>query len=101
MQCSLAVNSGTPAIPDLEDRGADWDPPLHDPPLPNKGAEPPTHLSPKQIRAPTDVGEPMESLRGKEPRHAMGQTSPAPVHAPEGKTPRPANEGLHSSGARA
>ena len=49
MQCSAAVNTGTPA---KEDRGADLDPLPHNMPLPNEVAEPHIHQPPKQIRAP-------------------------------------------------
>jgi len=39
--------------------------PPHDPPLPDEAAEPPDKLVPEQIRAPTEVGGPLEPLRGK------------------------------------
>jgi len=86
MQRSPAANSGTPEIPKPEDRGTDWDPPLHDTP-PDEAVEPLTQQSPEQIQAPTGVGEPLELLQGEASRRAMGQMSPAPVHAREGKMP--------------
>jgi len=87
MQRSPVINSGTPGIPKPEDCGVDWDPPLHDMPPPDEAMEPLTQQSPEQIRAPTGVGEPLELLRGEASRRAMGQTSPALVHAQEGKMP--------------
>jgi len=86
-QRSPAVNSGTPGIPEPEDRGADWDPLLHDTLLPDEAAEPLTHCPPEQIRAPTKAGGQLESLRGKTLQRTMGQMSPVPACAPEGKMP--------------
>jgi len=86
-QRSPGVNSGTPGIPEPEDRGADWDPLLHDTLPPDEAAEPLTHRPPEQIRAPTKAGGQLESLRGKTLWRAMGQTSPVLVRAPEGKMP--------------
>ena len=86
-QRSPAVNAGTPAIPEPEDRGADLDPPPHDTPLPDEAVEHSNHQSPKQIQAPTEAGGQLESLRGETSRRAMGQTSPAPARARGGKMP--------------
>src|SRR5260221_97267 len=56
-QRSPAVNSGTPGTTKPEDRGTDWDPPLHDTPPPDKAVEQPlTQQLPEQIRAPTNAG---------------------------------------------
>ena len=71
MQRLPAVKAGTPAIPGPED-GADLEPPTHDTSPPVEAAEPPDCQSPKQIRAPTDVGEPLESLRGEVLWRTMG-----------------------------
>jgi hypothetical protein len=88
MQRSPVVNIGTlPAPTEPEDRGADWDPLLHDPPPPDVAAESPTHHPPEQIRAPTESGGQSESLRDETLQGAIGQTSPEPVRAQEGKTP--------------
>jgi len=87
MQRSPAVISGTPGIPEPEDRSMDWDPLLHDMPPPDEAVEPLSQQSPEQIRAPTGVGEPLELLWGETLQCAMGQISPAPVHAQEGKMP--------------
>ena len=76
----------SPAIPGPED-GADLEPPSHDTPPQVEAAEHPDCQSRKQIRAPTDVGEPLESLRGEASWRAMGQMSPTSAHASEGKTP--------------
>ena len=65
MQRSPVVNAGTPGIPEPEDHGADLEPPPHDLPPPDGAAEYPNHHSSEQIRAPTEVGGPLEPLRGK------------------------------------
>jgi len=54
-----------PGIPEPEDRSVDWDLPLHDTLPPDEAVEPLTQQSPEQIRAPTSVGEQLESLWGK------------------------------------
>ena len=77
-QRSLAVDTGTPAIP-VPNRDADLEPP------PKKPAESPTHQSPKQVRAPTEVRGASESLRSEAPWSTMGQMSPASARAPEPK----------------
>jgi hypothetical protein len=65
MQRLPAVNIGTPKTPE-RDRGTDLDPPLHDTPPPDEAVEHPNHQSLEQIRAPTKVGGPLESLRGEQ-----------------------------------
>jgi len=63
MQRLLVVNAGMPETPE-PDRGTDLEPPPHDTPPPVEVAEPPNHL-PGQIRAPTDIGKPLNSLQGE------------------------------------
>jgi len=82
-----AINSGMAGIPKLEHHGADLDPPPYDLPLPDEAAEPPTLHPPEQILPPTKAGGKLESLWGETLQRAIGQTSPAPARAPEGKTP--------------
>ena len=65
-QRSPAVNAGTSANPE-RDRGADLEPPPHDPALLNEAAESTDH-PPQQIQAHARVEGPLESLRGEEPR---------------------------------
>jgi len=87
MQRSLAVDTEMPAIP-VPDHGADLEPQPHDaPPLPNEAAEHPIHQPPEQIRAPTEVGGPLESLPGEASQRAMGQMVLTSAHTLEGKTP--------------
>jgi len=72
MQRSLVrvVNAGMPETPE-PDRGADLEPLPHDTLPPVEVAEPPNHL-PGQIRAPTDVGKQLKSLRGETSLRTMG-----------------------------
>jgi len=91
MQHSPASSIGISAIPE-PDRGTDLEHrrcrvSRHDLPPPDEAMEPHIHQLPKQIQAPTEVGGPLESLRGEASWHAMGQVSPASAHALEGKTP--------------
>ena len=69
MRRSLAVNVGTLSVPVL-DRGTELEPPPHDTPPPDKGAEFPDH-PPKQTLALTRVSGPswLESLRAR--HHGM------------------------------
>jgi hypothetical protein len=60
---------------------------LHDTEPPEEATKPSNPHPPEQIRAPTDVGRPLESLLGEALQRAMDQTSPALAHTPEGKTP--------------
>ena len=85
-QCSPAVNTGTPAIPE-PDRGANLEPQPHDTPQPNEAAEPHFQQPLEQIHAPTVAGGPLESLPGEESQRVMGQTGQTSAHALEGKTP--------------
>ena len=85
-QRSLAVDTGTLAIPIL-DQGAVLEPPPHNMPVPNKGAESPDHHPSEQSQAPTKVGGPLESLPGDALQRAMGQMVPTLAQALEGKTP--------------
>ena len=84
-QRSPDVNTGTPAIPVPEGSTDSAPPPLIWPP--DEAVGPPIHLSPKLIRAPIVVGEPLELLPGEVLWHAKGQTSPMSAHALEGKMP--------------
>ena len=85
-QRSLAVNAETLAIP-VPDHSVDLEPQPHDaPPPPNEAAEHPIHQPPEQIRAPTEVGGPLESLPGEASQRAMGQMVLTSAHTLEGKT---------------
>ena len=83
---SLAVNTGTLAIPIL-DQGAVLEPLPHDMPVPNKGVESPDHHPSEQSQAPTEVRGPLESLLGEASQCAMGQMVLTSARALEGKTP--------------
>jgi len=72
MQCLPAIISGTPGIPEPEDHGMDWDPLLHDMLPPDEAMEPLTQQLPKQIRPPTNVGEPLELLWGEASWYTIG-----------------------------
>jgi len=86
-QCSLAVDTETPAIL-VPDHGVDLELQPHDAlPLPNEATEHPIHQAPEQIRAPTEVGGPLESLLGEASQHVIGQMVLTSAHALEGKTP--------------
>ena len=67
--------------------GVDLEPPLP----PNAAAEPTNCSCLSRFREPTEIGGPLESLRGEASRRAMGQMSLASAQhsarAPEGKTP--------------
>jgi len=65
----------------------DLGPPPHNAPLPDGAAESPTQQSHEQIRAPTEVGGPLGSLRGEALQRTMGQMSPTLARAREGSTP--------------
>ena len=69
MQRSLVVNAGMLETPE-PDCGADLELPPHDTLQPVEVAEPPDHL-PGQIRAPTDVGKPLNSLQGETSLHMV------------------------------
>ena len=84
MQCSPAINTGTPAIPEPEDCGMDLELQPHDT-LTNKAVEPHDHL-PEQIRASIKPGETSESFRGKQTQCAISQTGLISTRALEGMT---------------
>ena len=68
----LAINTETPAIP-VPEHGMDLKLQPHDTPLlPNEGAEPPIYQLPEQVRAPTKVEGPLESLPGEKLQCTMG-----------------------------
>ena len=81
-----AVNTGMSAIP-IIDHGVILEPPPHDMPLPNKGAESLDHHPSEQSQAATKVGGPLESLLGKASQHTMGQMVLTSARALEGKMP--------------
>ena len=75
---------GTSAIPE-PGPSADLEPPPHATPLPDEGAVHHIHQPPKQYRAPTEVGESVESLRGEASRRMRGQMGLTSVHTLEGE----------------
>ena len=86
-QRSLAVDTETPAIP-VPEHGADLKRQPHDtPPPPNEAAEHPIYQPPEQIRAPTEVEGPLESLPGEESQRAMGHRGLTLARTHEGETP--------------
>ena len=111
-QRSPAVISGTPGIPEPEDRGVDWDPPLHDTPPPDEAVETPhptvARADPSPYRCRRAVGvapgrsiaahngadEPSTGARtrGQDARRRGAQSSSRPC--------QPISTGLHRLGAR-
>jgi hypothetical protein len=80
------VNTGTPAIPDIE--GSADLPPLHDPPPPpDEATEPPDKDPPEQIRAPADARGLTESPWGEASRRATWHNGQSQTCGPEGKEP--------------